>query len=122
FNGITETRPTRKGVCVNVVLLPALIAALNAAAAEAHRLGLLPQAEPDQPTVNGVARAKDRTAAERQRRRRERLRASRDNIPAVTVDESVTGPLFSESSAPQVSDQAEKPVQSKPYSYRDWRP
>src|SRR5262249_4025414 len=53
FNGVAEKRPTRKGVCVNVALLPALIAALNAAAAEAHRLGLLTQAAPDQSPVNG---------------------------------------------------------------------
>src|SRR5262249_9710276 len=91
FNGITETRPTRKGVCLNVTLLPALIAALNAAVAEAHRLCLLPQAgSDDQPPVNGVACAKDRTAAERQRRRRQRLRESQGRVTGVTVKQSVT--------------------------------
>jgi hypothetical protein len=87
FQGVTERRPTKRGVSLKITSLPELIAALNAAAAEAHRLGLLPSA-PDPAPPDSVA-AKDRTAAERQRRRRERLRASRVPVMDI-VDDSVT--------------------------------
>ena len=40
-----DRRPTRKGVCLNVAKLPALIAALETARDEALRRGLLPVAD-----------------------------------------------------------------------------
>jgi hypothetical protein len=91
FGGADTKRPTRKGISLNVARLPDLLAVLHRAGGEAHRLGLLADAA-------GATLAdtdpKDQTAAERQRRRRERLRASRDHD---VTNESVTAPsLFSE--------------------------
>ena len=61
--------PTRNGIAVDVALLPVILSALEAAAAEARHLGLLPAPMPLRPLP------KDRTAAARQRRHRARQRA-----------------------------------------------
>jgi hypothetical protein len=114
FKGVTEKRPTRKGVSLKVALLPELIAALNAAVSEARRLGLLRQ---DQAPLDSAS-AKDRTAAERQRRRRDRLRALRD----VTHDGVTAASLFTKSPPPQASDPTEESARSEPCGYSDRRP
>jgi hypothetical protein len=87
FPGATEKHPTRKGISIKVERLPDLIAALIAAEREARRLGLLADAAAD-------PKPKDRTAAERQRRRRDRLRASRDDMRDSVTAADYTTPLL----------------------------
>src|SRR5262245_13152606 len=93
FGGADTRRPTRKGISINITRLPDLLAVLHTADAEAHRLGLLADAADGRVADTGP---KDRTAAEPQRRLRERLRASRCHRTDVT-DQNVTAPsLFAE--------------------------
>jgi hypothetical protein len=76
--GVSGKHPTRKGVSINVALLPDLIAVLQRAESEARDRGLLVDAP--------AAKPKDRTAAARQRRRRDRLRMSRDRVRDTVTD------------------------------------
>jgi hypothetical protein len=99
FGGDATKRPTRKGISINVTRLPELIAALHGAADEARRLGLLADDAPDATPADTGPR--DRIAAERQRRRRARLRSSRPVTgDSVIVTDNVTSSLFEQKGDP----------------------